>query len=173
MKKTNIYLKKIMRPSKINVLKAKKALFLFPGFRALTWKGIAYCKKECDIQLINAKDTIDSNFEAHEMSHVKQAESTHNSWFCFYVLYLWYWVLNFPLFIYGAMMPYYFIPFELEAFINEIDHTYPTHGAVNGWRKFKPLTISEKFKLANMYNNSYKPIGFKQFVRKIFKANEN
>ena len=38
-----------MKPSKINVLKAKKALFLFPGFRALTWKGVAYCKSKYDI----------------------------------------------------------------------------------------------------------------------------
>ena len=164
-----------MKPSKILRIKAKKALFLFPGFRALTWKGTVYCKYDSDITLINHDytDRITSDLESHETIHVRQAESTNDSWFKFYLLYLWYWIKNFPLFFTGIMMPYYFIPFELEAFINETDHTYPTHGAVNGWREFKSLTISEKFKLANMYNNSYKPIGFKQFVRKIFKANEN
>ena len=79
-----------MKPSKIQILKAKKALFLLPRFRALTWKGIVYCKEKSDIQLINFEDKISSNFESHEMTHVKQAESTHDSWFCFYVLYLWY-----------------------------------------------------------------------------------
>ena len=155
-----------MKPSKINVLKAKKALFLFSGFRALTWKGIAYCKKESDIQLINAQDTINSNFEAHEMTHVKQAESTHNSWFCFYALYLWYWLLNFPLFIYGKFMPYYFIPFELEAMNNETDWKYPTNGAVYQWKEFKnKLSIKQKLSLAKEYKDKYKMNGFKWFVR--------
>lgn len=109
-----------MKPSKINVLKAKKAFFLFPGFRVLTWKGIAYCKSKRDVYLINIEDKISSDFESHEITHVKQAESTHNSWFCFYALYLWYWILNFPLFIYGKFMPYFFIPFELEAIRLEV-----------------------------------------------------
>lgn len=156
-----------MKPSKINVLKAKKALFLFSGYRALTWKGIAYCKHESDIKLINSDDRITSNFEAHEMTHVKQAESTHNSWLCFYTLYIWYWILNFPLFIYGGFMPYYFIPFELEAMNNEVDWKYPTNGAVYQWKKFKKLSLKEKFKLAKEYNKTYKGIGFKQYVRKV------
>jgi len=155
-----------MKPSKINVLKAKKALFLLPGFRALTWKGIAYCKDKYDIQLINAMDAITSNFEAHEMTHVKQAESTHDSWFCFYALYLWYWILNFPLFIYGAMMPYYFIPFELEAMNNETNWKYPTNGAVYQWKKFNQFSLKSKLKLAKEYK-TYKIIGFKQYVRKV------
>lgn len=156
-----------MKPSKINVLKAKKALFLFSGFRALTWKGIAYCKEKSDIQLINAQDTINSNFEAHEMTHVKQAESTHDSWFCFYALYLWQWLLNFPLFIRGKFMPYYFIPFELEAMTHETDWKYPTNGAVYQWKKFKKLTLKEKLKLAKQYNQRFKSIGFKQYARKV------
>jgi hypothetical protein len=156
-----------MKPSKINVLKAKKALFLFSGYRALTWKGIAYCKDKSDIQLINSMDSITSNFEAHEMTHVKQAESTHDSWFCFYALYLWQWILNFPLFIYGKPMPYYFIPFELEAMNNEINWKYSTNGAVYQWKKFKKLTLKEKLKLAKQYKERFKSIGFKQYVRKV------
>ena len=157
-----------MKPSKINVLKARKALFLFSRFRALTWKGIAYCKEKSDIQLINAQDTINSNFEAHEMTHVKQAESTHDSWFCFYTLYIWYWILNFPLFIYGKFMPYYFIPFELEAYNNEINWKYSTNGAVYQWKKFKKqLSLKEKLKLAKQYKERFKSIVFKQYVRKV------
>ena len=64
-----------MKPSKIQNLTAKKSLFLFSGFRALPWKGVVYCKKESDIQLINFEDKISSDFESHEMIHVKQAES--------------------------------------------------------------------------------------------------
>ena len=156
-----------MKPSKIQILTAKKALFLFPGFRALTWKGVVYCKRESDIQLINFEDKISSDFESHEMIHVRQAESTHDSWFCFYALYLWYWILNFPLFIYGMMMPYYFIPFELEAYNNETDWKYPTNGAVYQWKKFNQLSLKSKLKLAKQYKKDFKGIGFKQYVRKV------
>jgi len=156
-----------MKPSKIQILKAKKAIFLPSSFRGLTWKGIVYCGKKSDIQLINFEDKISSNFESHEMIHVKQAESTHDSWFCFYALYLWYWILNFPLFIYGAMMPYYFIPFELEAMNNETDYTYATHGGVYQWKKFKNLSIKQKLSLAKEYKNEFKKIGFKQYTRKV------
>lgn len=164
-----------MKPSEILVLKAKKALFLFSGYRALTWKGVVYCKKESDIQLINFDDKISSDFESHEMIHVKQAESTHDSWFCFYTLYLWYWIINFPLFFFGLMMPYYFIPFELEAMNNETNHEYTENGAVLQWKKFKKLTIKQKFKLSKEYKKNKKTIGFKQFVRNIIykELNEN
>ena len=162
-----------MKPSKINVLKAKKALFLFPGFRALTWKGVAYCKSKYDIQLINFEDKISSDFESHEITHVKQAESTHNSWFCFYSLYLWYWVLNFPLFIYGKMMPYYFIPFELEAMNNETNWNYPTNGAVYQWKKFKKLKMKKKLELAKKFNKEYKGFGMKWYIRYIISLEIN
>ena len=156
-----------MKPSKINVLKAKKALFLFPGYRALTWKGIAYCKNKYDIQLINFENRISSDFESHEMSHVKQAESTKDSWFCFYSLYLWYWIINWPLFLIGKYMPYYFIPFELEAMAHETNHDYPAHGAVYEWKKFKKLTFKEKWKLAKDYDNGIIKEGFKNYVRRV------
>lgn len=156
-----------MKPSKINVLKAKRAFFLFPGFRALTWKGIAYCKSKRDVSLINSEDKISSDFEAHEMTHVKQAESTHNSWFCFYTLYLWYWIINFPLFIYGKFMPYFFIPFELEAMNNETDWKYPTNGHVYQWKKFKKIPLKTKLKLAKQYKKNLTSISFKQYVRKV------
>lgn len=162
-------MKKSMKPSKINVLKAKKAFFLFPGFRGLTWKGIVYCKNKSDVQLVNFEDRISSDFESHEMTHVKQAESTHDSWFLYYSLYLWYWFINFPLFITGLYMPYYFNPFELEAMANETDHKYPTDGAVYQWKKFKKISLGRKYKLIKEYKKTYKPqkIGLKRFIREI------
>lgn len=158
-----------MKPSKIKALKAKKALLLFPGIRALTWKGTVYCKRKSDIELINATDDITSDFECHELIHVRQAESTKDSWFRFYALYLWYWIINSPLVITGIRMPYYFIPFELEAMNNEIFRKYPTSGAVYQWKDFKRIKFKDKYKLARRYNNLYKPkmISFKEFVRTV------
>lgn len=155
-----------MKPSKINVLKAKKAIFLLPKFRALVWKGIAYCKEKSDIQLINFEDKISSNFESHEITHVKQAESTHDSWFCFYTLYLWYWILNFPLFIRGLYIPYYFIPFELEAMAHETDWNYPTNGAVYEWKKFK-LSLRQKLYFSKDYKDNYKEYNLKWYIKNV------
>ena len=154
-----------MKPSKINVLKAKKAFFLFSGFRALTWKGVVYCKRESDVALINSNDKITTDFESHEMIHVKQAESTNDSWFKFYFLYVWYWILNFPLFIQGIMMPYYFIPFELEAYNNEINWGYSSNGAVYQWKDFNSLTLKQKYNLAKGFKKTF-GLTFKQYVRK-------
>lgn len=158
-----------MKPSDVKELKAKKAIFLFPGFRGLTWKGTVYCKYKSDIQLINFSDSINSDFESHEMIHVRQAESTKNSWFCFYVLYLWYWIINLPLLITGLYMPYYFIPFELEAMANETNHDYSTHGAVYEWKEYKKFSFKEKYKLAKLYNETYKPKkkSVKQFIKEV------
>ena len=155
-----------MKPNKINTLSARKALFLFPGFRALTWKGVVYCKDDSDILLINFERKISSDFESHEMIHVKQAESTHNSWFYFYTLYLWYWVLNFPLFIVGLYMPYYFIPFELEAMNNENNWEYSANGSVYQWEDFNKLTLKQKYKLAKDFKKDYKT-NFKQYVKNV------
>ena len=154
-----------MKPSEIKVLKAKKAFFLLPRFRALTWKGVVYCKNKTDIQLINFEDKISSDFESHEMIHVIQAESTHDSWFCFYSLYLWYWILNFPLFIRGLYMPYYFIPFELEAMSHETDWKYSSE-AVYKWKEFKKkLTMKQKLQFAKDYKENYKKYGMKWYIK--------
>ena len=156
-----------MRPSKIKVTKAKKALFLFPGFRALTWKGIVYCKDKFDVNLINSVDAITSDFESHETLHIRQAESTKDSWFVYYTLYLWQWFCNFPLFFVGWRMPYNFIPFELEAFTNETNHDYPMHGPVYQWKEFKKLTMKQKFAFAKGYKKQKGVLTFKQYIRNV------
>jgi hypothetical protein len=62
-------------------------------------------------------------------------------------------------------MPYYFIPFELEAMNNETDWKYPTNGAVYQWKDFKKLTLKKKLALAKDFKETYKGYGFKWYVR--------
>lgn len=155
-----------MKPSTIKTVRAKKAFLLFPGFRGLTWKGVVYCRNKYDINMINATDTITSDFECHETLHVRQAEYTNDSWLVFYTMYLWQWICNFPLFIAGWMVPYKFIPFELEAFANEENHDYPTHGPVSQWEKYNELTIKQKLAFARDYNKQKGKVTFKNYVRK-------
>lgn len=152
-----------MKPSEINVIKAKKGI-LFKNFDALTWKGTVYCTDSKIIESLNAHNYIDSNLKCHETIHVRQAESIKDSWFRFYLLYILQWILNFPLFIYGWIMPYYFISFELEAYVNQNDYSYVQNGAVYEWKKYNSLSIKEKLNLAKEFqkNNS---IGFPIFAR--------
>ena len=65
------------------------------------------------------------------------------------------------------MMPYYFIPFELEAMNNETNKKYPTNGAVYQWKEFKELPLKRKLALASVYKKQYKGYGFKWYVRNI------
>lgn len=151
-----------MKPSSIKSIKAKKARFLLPNFRAITWKGTVYCKDVLDIGLINYTDKVTSDLKSHETIHVRQAESTSDSWTIFYARYLWQWICNLPLIIYGLMLPYYFISFELEAFEKEVDHSY-CEGKCVRWKVFNRMSIKEKFYFAREYKKSKMPL--KRYVR--------
>lgn len=152
------------KPSKIIAVTAKKAFLLPSCFRAITLFGVAYCNKESDIALINKTNTVDSVLKCHETIHVRQAESTKNSWFMFYLNYLWQWLCNFPLIFIDAMMPYKFIPYELEAYGNETDFSY-AYSACRQWKEFKKLSLKEKRKFAKEYKNSL--YTFRDFIRNV------
>ena len=81
----------------------------------------------------------------HEMMHVKQAVSTNDSWWKFYLLYIWYWLKANPLFN-GFTFVYKMNPFELEAYSNERDLFYNgvhSSGATR-WKVYKTLTIKKR-----------------------------
>jgi len=153
------------KPSEIKVVKAKKAHFLLPTFKAITWFGIIRCQSKSDVELINKTDTIDGKLKCHETIHVRQAESKKNSWLRFYLAYLWQWICNLPLMTINIYFPYKFIPFELEAYANEENYTYPTNGPLTQWKKFKKLTLKEKRKFAKQHKKEYLA-RFPNFIRK-------
>lgn len=79
----------------------------------------------------------------HEMIHVKQAVSTNNSWWKFYILYVWYW---FKAIFRGFKFAYKMNPFELEAYANENDLNYTamhTHGATR-WKEYKTISVKQR-----------------------------
>lgn len=137
-----------MKPSEIKVVTAKKAWFLLPGFRALTWKGVVYCKNTSDISLINRTDKVDSTLKCHETIHVRQAESTGDSWLRFYARYMYEWLRNLPLIVVNPNAPYRFIPFEIEAYECQSDLSYPDKGMSCKWKEYAALSLKERFSLA-------------------------
>ena len=154
------------KPSKITSIKAKKNKFLCPPyFAAITLFGTIYVRDDIYLEPFNKTEGIDSTIESHELIHVKQAVNTRDSWLLYYILYIWQWICNLPLIIHGAMMPYYFISFEMEAYINEIDWNYALNNkeGCSMWRKLNKIKLSEKMRLAKEYKE--KGGSFGSFIR--------
>lgn len=157
------------KPKNTTKIIAKINKFLCPSdFSAITLFGTIYVRTEASLEKINKTDGIDSLLENHEMIHVKQAVSTHNSWFLFYLLYIWQWLLNLPMIFINKYAPYRFIAFELEAYANEANVGYQKEIAdgANLWKDFNKLTFIEKWKLAKQYYNGDKTYIFRDFVNK-------
>lgn len=154
-----------MKPSKFNVIKAKKAWFLLPNFSALMWKGYAYCKRQSDADKINATDIVDSQLKSHETIHIRQAESTHNCWFTYYIRYIWEWICNLPLIFIDVNAPYKFTPMEMEAYLNQDDWDYCQHGATYQWKELEKLTLKKKREMAKKYYGSKPKPYFTAFLR--------
>ena len=151
-----------MKPSKITNVHAKLTKLLFKGYAAITWMGTIYCSKQTYVDAINATDTIDSGLKCHETIHVRQAESTKDSWCRYYLRYVWEWIKNIPLVFVEAHYVYLFNPFELEAYTFEDDYDYP-NSPCEYWRKLAKLSIKEKYRFAKKYNSSLYGIG--KFVK--------
>ena len=151
------------KPSNIKCVSAKKAWFLPSNFSAITLFGVVYCASKVRADEINKTDNIDSQLESHETIHVRQAESTNDSWAQYYLKYVWQWILNFPLIFINIYAPYKFIAFELEAYANQDNWDYCL-GKCEKWKKYNKLTIKQKRELAKQYYDN--KIYFTNFINK-------
>lgn len=150
-----------MKPSKVKVVKAKKAWFLLPAFKGITWMGVVYCAAQKYIDEINKSDKIDGNFKSHETIHVRQAQAMKDSWFRFYVNYCWQYLKNLPLITINAYAPYKLIPTEIEAYYNQDNWKYAEKvEPVYQWKLYQTLTLKEKKQIAKEF--------FKKGNRKTF-----
>lgn len=155
-----------MKPSKFITVRGKKAWFLPSNIQALTWKGIAYCQTQSDADKINATYKIDSRLKSHETIHLRQAQSTKDSWFLFYIRYVWEWICNLPLIFIDLYAPYKFMPMEIEAYLNQDNWDYCQQGATYQWKGFEKLSIKEKRAWAKEYYNSRPKPYFTHFLYK-------
>ena len=117
----------------VNSLKIHWNFKLLPnGFEAITLFGHIFDvrkKEELRTFLGTYTGKVMVN---HERIHTLQGKSFKLRYFTFYLLYLWYWFIG--LFKYGVKnnASYYHIPFEVEAYTNERDFTYPC----SEWKKY-------------------------------------
>ena len=129
---------KARRPSRVADMPAVSDNFwLRRGYAALTFFGFIVTPSQEEADRVNRQQCW--RLKNHEMIHLRQAQSTHDSWLCFYALYLWHWLRAVHLNRHLKNAAYLLNPFELEAYANEHDpHYLETCGekGANGWRKY-------------------------------------
>ena len=150
------------KPSKIKSVSAKKAWLIPPNIAAITLFGVVYCASKSRADKINESDKVDSQLESHETIHVRQAESTKNSWFIYYFKYFWQWICNIPIIFVNFRAAYKFIAFELEAYRYQDDWDYCL-GKCEKWKDYNKLTIKQKRELAKEYYSN--KIYFAEFIK--------
>lgn len=133
-------------PAKVSRLWSRK------GYSAMTVFGHIFTSHQ------DTADTLNGRFGAlknHEMIHLRQAQSTGNSWFRFYVRYFWYSLCALRYFRRFRNATYYLNPFEIEAYRHMHDLRYLEQCKENGaqeWRKYARMKLSERLELVRKLN---------------------
>lgn len=99
----------------------------------------------------NAKKNIENNvgnYLTHETIHLKQAVSTSNSFFVFYLEYILRYLKSVVLVVYGFKMPYYLNPFEMEAYAFENKKEHSEQDKCEEWKVFDRMSWKEKLTTA-------------------------
>ncbi len=115
------------------------------GYDGLTFFGhiITHSKQEADA--INQQFNTMKN---HEMIHLYQARSTHDSWLCFYWLYFVYWLKASRYCRHLKNAGYRLNPFEMEAYahMDDLDYLNRHPNGCTEWRTYAALPLSERLR---------------------------
>lgn len=154
------------KPSKTKALEVVfNNLIPFSGYLAITLFGKIYVRNDSKDYWEKHVQSGDVNITMnHETIHLRQAQSTSDSWIVFYLLYIWEWLKNQP-WKNGLDFAYRMIPFEMEAYQNEVNLSYLKEGkATEGWRKFASMSVAKRLAIWKDYKSS-KVIGFGRYLR--------
>ena len=142
-----------VRPSKVVDMPAVVNTFwLRKGYEGLTFFGHILAPTQELADAFNAKPNALKN---HEMIHLRQAQSCHDSWFRFYILYIWYWLRTvcFGGFAVRRQLKhaaYLLNPFEIEAYAHMHDLDY-LKGPATEWRRYAKMPLKDRLKLYKRY----------------------
>lgn len=117
------------------------------GFMAMTVFGYIFTGNQRDADRLNASNNALKN---HEMIHLRQAQSTHNSWVLFYLRYFWYSLLACRYRKKLRNASYYLNPFEIEAYTEMHNLHYLDHCREQGareWRRYARMSLSQRLSL--------------------------
>ena len=114
------------------------------GYEAMTFFGTIVTASEREARLAAPAD---SRLRRHETIHLRQAQSTHDSWLLFYVRYLWFTLCALPLNRRMKNAAYLLNPFELEAYLHDDDPSYVERCREQGaheWRVYARMSPRER-----------------------------
>lgn len=136
---------KARRPSRTGEMRAvKDAFWLRRGYEALTFFGTVLTHSQEEADRMNQKFDYVKN---HETIHLRQAQSTHDSWLCFYFIYIWYWLKGLPSNRKMRNAAYLLNPFEMEAYLHMYDLHYLERlpdGKATEWKRFAKMSMSQR-----------------------------
>lgn len=121
----------------------KDGFWLKPDYAALTFFGYIVTSTQQEADLLNKHY---NRIKHHEMIHLRQAQSCHDSWFCFYWLYGWYYLRMLPYNRRLKHAAYWLNPFEMEAYLHDHDMDYlkKHDGRADEWRRFARMPAGER-----------------------------
>lgn len=147
------------RPSRIVDMPAVVNTFwLRKGYEGLTFFGHILTPSQQEADRFNASvsgDRMSAAMKNHEMIHLRQAQACHDSWLCFYLLYIWYWLKGLPMKRKMKHAAYLLNPFEMEAYGRMYDLSYLKrceHGAQE-WRTYARMSPKQRLQI---YKNNHK-----------------
>ena len=135
------------RPSKTgDMLAVNIPFWIRKGYEGMTFFGhiITHSKEEAN--------HFNQHWDAmknHEMIHLYQARSTHDSWLCFYWKYIVYWLKACRYRKHLRNAGYLLNPFEMEAY----GHMYDLHylddkeNGTTEWRRYVSMSLEERLRL--------------------------
>jgi len=153
-----------VRPSRIVDMPAVVNTFwLRKGYDGLTFFGHILTPTQQEADRFNAGESGDSMSAAmknHEMIHLRQAQACHDSWVCFYLLYIWYWLKAWCI---GRRSirrqlnhaSYLLNPFEMEAYGRMYDLSYlkRCEKGAQEWRTYAKMSMKQRLQI---YQNNHK-----------------
>ncbi|MBQ9232049.1 MAG: hypothetical protein IJ190_12875 [Prevotella sp.] len=134
------------RPSKMDDMRAVSIPFwIRKGYEGMTFFGHIITHSEEEADRFNSQWDAMKN---HEMIHLHQARSTHDSWLCFYWRYVVYWLKACRYRKHLRNAGYLLNPFEMEAYAHMYDLDYlRDNEQATGWREYARLSLSERLSL--------------------------
>ena len=136
-----------VRPSRLTDMVAVAQPFWIPkGYEGMTFFGHIVTHSTQDAEHFNTRYDALKN---HEMIHLYQARSTHDSWLCFYARYLFYWLRASRYRRHLRNAGYLLNPFELEAYasMHNLDYLKDKKDGANEWRRYAKMSLEERLRV--------------------------
>lgn len=137
-------LMKAKRPSRtVDMPAVSDTFWLRSGYEALTFFGfiVTHTQREAD-HINHHYDELKN----HEMIHLRQAQTTGDSWLWFYILYSWYWMRGLCWSRRMKHAAYLLNPFEMEAYKHMHDFSYvgQHREGADEWREYAKMNYEER-----------------------------